>query len=196
MPRGIGLLLLCGLTFICGLGRPAITDSDEAFYAESGREMIASGDWITPHYNYEPRLQKPILFYWTIAAVYRVTGVTEWGARIGSAIAGVGLALVAALVGRRWYGPSVGLLAGAIVATSFGVVPLARQSLPDTPLALFVSVTAWALIEALDLSIRGVSSSTATDARRMAGDCGRRRSPGYAWPRARWPSPCRWWSWR
>ncbi len=154
MPRGIGLLLLCGLTFVLGLSQPAITDSDEAFYAEAGREMVESGDWTTPHYNYEPRLQKPILFYWIIAATYELTGVSEWAARIGSAVAGIGLALVAALVGRRWYGSSVGTLAGAVVSTSFGVVPLARQSLPDTPLALFVSLTAWAAIEAIDLRPR------------------------------------------
>ena len=151
MPRAIGLLLLCGLTFLFGLGRSAITDSDEAFYAEAGREMLESGDWTTPHYNYEVRLQKPILYYWVVAGIYRLAGVSEWGARAGSAVAGIGLALVAAIVGRRWYGSNVGLLAGAIVGTSFGVVPLARQSLPDTPLALFISLTAWAAIEAFDL---------------------------------------------
>ena len=166
MPRGIGLLLLCGLTFVVGLGRPAITDSDEAFYAEAGREMIARGDWTTPYYNDEPRLQKPILFYWIIATTYQIAGISEWSARIGSAVAGVGLALIAAGVGRRWYGADVGLLSGAVVGTSFGVVPLARQSLPDTPLALFVSLTAWAVIEAFDFQSRPAS---ATPARMSAG---------------------------
>ena len=32
--------------------------------------MVESGDWLTPHYNYEPRFQKPILFYWLVAATY------------------------------------------------------------------------------------------------------------------------------
>ena len=43
-------------------------DNDEAFYAESAREMVESGDWLTPHFNYEPRFQKPVLYYWLTAA--------------------------------------------------------------------------------------------------------------------------------
>ena len=75
--------LLAGATFFAGLGRPAIGDSDEAFYAEAGREMVASGDWLTPHYNYEHRFQKPILFYWLVAASYLAAGVGETPARGG-----------------------------------------------------------------------------------------------------------------
>ena len=46
------LIALAALTFALGLGRQAITDSDEAYYAEASREMAASGDWLTPHYNF------------------------------------------------------------------------------------------------------------------------------------------------
>ena len=51
------LLLLSSLTFFLGLGRQAISDSDEAFYAEAAREMVESGDWLTPHFNYQDRWQ-------------------------------------------------------------------------------------------------------------------------------------------
>lgn len=149
MWRGAALTLLCLLMFVVGLGRTAIEDSDEAYYAESAREMVASGDWVTPHYNFEPRLQKPILFYWLIAATYTVTGVSETAARIWSALAGAGLAFAACLVAARWIGAGPAFLAGVVVATSFGVVPLARESLPDTPLAFFVTIAIWASIEAL-----------------------------------------------
>ena len=37
--------------------------------------MIESGDWVTPHYNYEFRFQKPILYYWLVSATYRVWGI-------------------------------------------------------------------------------------------------------------------------
>ena len=76
------LLLIAFLTFFVGLGCPAVTDSDEAFYAEAAREMVETGDWLTPHFNYTDRWQKPVLYYWLTAATYLVTGPTELGARL------------------------------------------------------------------------------------------------------------------
>ena len=73
-------MLLCGLTFFVGLGRPAITDSDEAFYAEAAREMVDGGDWITPRYNDEYRFEKPVLYYWLAALGYLAVGVGEGAA--------------------------------------------------------------------------------------------------------------------
>jgi 4-amino-4-deoxy-L-arabinose transferase-like glycosyltransferase len=138
------LLLLAALTFFAGLGRGAITDSDEAFYAESSREMVASGDWLTPHYNYEKRFQKPILYYWLTSATYLVTGASELGARLWAALAGVGLVLVTAACGRRWYDETTGLLAGAIVATNFGYFSIGRMALPDLPLTFLITLSIWA----------------------------------------------------
>jgi 4-amino-4-deoxy-L-arabinose transferase-like glycosyltransferase len=140
----VPLLLLAALTFFAGLGRGAITDSDEAFYAESAREMVVSGDWITPHYNYEPRFQKPVLYYWLTAATYGVTGPSELGARLWAALAGLGLVLITAACGRRWYDESTGLLAGAIVATNFGYFSIGRMALPDLPLTFCITLAIWA----------------------------------------------------
>jgi 4-amino-4-deoxy-L-arabinose transferase-like glycosyltransferase len=145
------LILLAALTFFAGLGRGAITDADEAFYAEAAREMVEGGDWITPHYNYEHRFQKPILFYWLAAGTFLVTGPGEAPARLWAALAGLGLALVTAACGRRWYDDGTGLLAGAIVATSFGYFALGRTALPDLPLAFFITVAIFAgLVATLD----------------------------------------------
>jgi 4-amino-4-deoxy-L-arabinose transferase-like glycosyltransferase len=143
------LLVICGATFFAGLGRPAIGDSDEAFYAEAGREMVASGDWITPYYNYEKRFQKPILFYWMVSASYLASGVNESAARFGSALAGLGLALLTAACGRRLYDERTGRLGGLIVATAFGYFSIGRLSLPDLPLAFWVTMTTWSAIVGL-----------------------------------------------
>jgi 4-amino-4-deoxy-L-arabinose transferase-like glycosyltransferase len=149
------LLLLAALTFFAGLGRGAITDSDEAFYAEASREMVASGDWITPYYNYETRFQKPILYYWLTSATYLVTGTSELGARLWAALAGVGLVLVTAAAGRRWYDEATGLLAGAIVATNFGYFSIGRMALPDLPLTFCITLAIWAaLVATLEFHLR------------------------------------------
>jgi len=135
------LVLLSSITFLAGLGWPAIGDSDEAFYAEAGREMVELGDWLTPHYNYEYRFQKPILFYWLVAGSFATLGVGEAQARLWAGLAGIGLALATFWIGRRSYDESTGLLAGAIVGTAFGYFSIGRLSLPDLPLAFFITVT-------------------------------------------------------
>ncbi|MCU0256358.1 MAG: glycosyltransferase family 39 protein [Vicinamibacterales bacterium] len=149
------LLAVAGLTFFLGLGRSAIGDSDEAFYAEAAREMVESGNWLTPYYNYELRFQKPILYYWLAAAAYRGWGLGEAAARIPSALSGVGLVLLTWLAARRWFGPGVGLIAGLIVATNFGYYAIGRMALPDLPLAFFISLATWAGIESISAGREG-----------------------------------------
>ncbi len=139
------LILLAALTFLAGLGRGAITDADEAFYAEAAREMVQSGDVVTPTYNYEPRFQKPVFYYWLTAATFAATGGPgEAGARLWAALSGIGLVLVTAACARRWFDDGVALLSGAIVATSFGYHSIGRMALPDLPLKFFMTQAIWA----------------------------------------------------
>lgn len=136
------------LTFFLGLGRQAITDSDEAFYAEAAREMVEAGDWLTPHFNYDERWQKPVLYYWLTALMYLIAGPTEWAARFWSAFSGLGLALLSWRIARRLTGSDeAAWLAGAIAATCFGCFAMARLALPDLPLAFFMTLTIWSALE-------------------------------------------------
>jgi 4-amino-4-deoxy-L-arabinose transferase-like glycosyltransferase len=159
----LSLLLLSFFTFVLGLGRPAITDSDEGYYAEASREMVESSDWLTPRFNYDNRFEKPALYYWLTAATYVITGPTEGAARFWSAMSGVGLVVLAwAIAGGRGR-PNVSWLAGAIVATSFGCFTMARWALPDLPLTFFITLGIWAAIRASDAT----DTDLAVDARRV-----------------------------
>lgn len=142
------LIAVCLLTLFAGLGRPPITDSDEAFYAEGAREMLEGGDWLTPHFNYENRFEKPVLYYWLAASTYNLLGVNEKNARLPSALAGLGLTLLTFFLGRKWFNDSIGLLAGLIIATCFGCVAMARQALPDLTLAFFVTLATYSALTA------------------------------------------------
>jgi 4-amino-4-deoxy-L-arabinose transferase-like glycosyltransferase len=143
------VLAVAVLTCVAGLGRPAVTDSDEAYYAEAAREMVESGDYLTPRYNYANRFQKPVLYYWGAAAGYEIAGVGASAARLPSALSGVGLAVLAWVVGRRYFGEATGRLAGLLLGTTVGLVTIARLALPDLPLAFFISLGTWAGMRAV-----------------------------------------------
>ena len=144
----LSLILLSLLTFFLGLGRQAISDSDEGFYAEAAREMVETGDWLTPYFNYEQRWQKPILYYWLTAGTYVVAGPTELAARFWSALSGLGLVLLTFAAARRATGrDDAAWLAGSIVATCCGYFAMARLALPDLPLAFFITLGIWAALE-------------------------------------------------
>lgn len=143
------LLGLCALAFLAGLGYPALADSDEAFYAESAREMIERADWLTPYYNGQTRFEKPVLYYWLVAVSYVAAGPSAWAARLPSALSGIGLVFIAFFCARRLYDDRTALLAGVITATSFAAVVMARQALPDLTLAFFVSLATWTALVGL-----------------------------------------------
>ncbi len=75
------LLALAAVPYFLNLGATSIIDSNEAFYTETPREMIESGNYISPTFNYEPRLNKPPLSYWAVAASYHIAGVSLASAR-------------------------------------------------------------------------------------------------------------------
>ncbi|MDA8171677.1 MAG: glycosyltransferase family 39 protein [Nitrospiraceae bacterium] len=75
------------------LGSFTLFDVDEAVFAQASKEMLASGNLVTPTYNGQDRFDKPILIYWLMAASYKAFGVNAFAARFPSAAAAVLLAL-------------------------------------------------------------------------------------------------------
>ena len=165
--HAVVLVSLCALTFLAGLGQPALTDSDEAFYAESAREMVERGDWLTPYFNGQPRFEKPVLYYWLVAVLYQVAGISPWAARLPSALAGFGLVFVAWACARRFYDETTALVAGVVTATGFATIAMAHQSLPDLPLAFLIALATWS-------SMIGLLEETARDDGVMTGGLRRR----------------------
>ena len=75
-PLLIVLLAAAVIPYFVKLDDASIWDANEAFYVETPREMIESGDWLNPSFNYEPRFNKPVLSYWIVAALYQVFGIS------------------------------------------------------------------------------------------------------------------------
>src|SRR6266545_7801206 len=87
------LLVIAALTapYLINLGVSSIWDANEAFYAETSREMIESGNYLAPQFNYQPRPQKPPLTYWLVLASYNLFGVSEFAVRLPGALAALGV---------------------------------------------------------------------------------------------------------
>jgi len=122
----------------CQLGVPTFWDPDEAHYAQTSREMIASGDWLAPYYNDEPFFDKPALFHFLQAGAMLLFGPTEFGARFIPALAALALIVLTFWLGRVVVSSAVGLVAGLFLAASPGVFALARYAILDTVFAAFV----------------------------------------------------------
>lgn len=91
---GVSVLWLCllaWLAFFCNLGNIGLIDETEPLFAEAARQMVETGDWVTPYFNGETRFDKPPLIYWLMAIAYHIIGVNEWAVRLPSAISATAL---------------------------------------------------------------------------------------------------------
>jgi 4-amino-4-deoxy-L-arabinose transferase-like glycosyltransferase len=125
-------LALVFIVLFWRLGAPSFWDPDEAHYAETTREMLATHDWWAPHYNEEPFFDKPILFHQAQAAAMRLVGPTELGARLVSALAALGLVLATAWLGTALVSLDAGIVAGLLLLASPGTFALARYAILDS----------------------------------------------------------------
>ena len=138
----ITLVGLAALAYVVGLGASSIWDANEAFYVETPREMIERGDYVTPTFNYEPRINKPVLSYWVVAGLYQVFGVSVTAERV--AIAAAALVMMAAVYFlARAVSPLA--IAGLIAALGLAANPrffvFSRRILVDVLLAAFMTLT-------------------------------------------------------
>jgi len=135
------LLLFAAIgIFLCiGLGaRPYLTPS-EARYIELPRQMLATGDWLTPRINGVPYFEKPPLFYWMQAAVMALFGPEEFAGRIVTVLLSTLTCLLTYAMGRLLYGRLSGLLAASVLATSLMGYGLSRVATLDVPVSLFIN---------------------------------------------------------
>jgi 4-amino-4-deoxy-L-arabinose transferase-like glycosyltransferase len=121
------------------LGTFPLMDPDEGRYAEIPREMLASGDFVTPHLCGMKFFFKPPLFYWMNAASMALLGESEFAVRFPAALCGLLTVLLVYYTGRRMFGRRVGMLSALILGTSAGYFVCARLCIIDMPLALFMT---------------------------------------------------------
>lgn len=137
----LGLITLAGLgLFFFRLGAPGLMDPDEGRYAEIAREMLLLKDWLIPHLNLVPYLEKPPLVYWLTSLSFAAFGYSEWAARLPAALAALGGVYLAYGLGRALWGEGPGLWGALVLATCGGYLVLARLLTLDMVFTLFLNL--------------------------------------------------------
>ncbi len=143
--RGLFLLLLLTLLLTpLQLGFTPLFEPDEGRYAEIPREMLASGDFVTPRLNGVLYFEKPPLYYWLVAGSMKVLGPGEWAVRLPGMLATILMVVMTVLFARRRWGTRAALLAGLVMGSSVLVFVLARIAIIDPVLSLALSGAAFA----------------------------------------------------
>ncbi|MGA9307627.1 MAG: glycosyltransferase family 39 protein [Candidatus Sulfotelmatobacter sp.] len=124
----------CAFLFLYGLAQFGLIGADEPRYAQVAREMLERHEWITPVLGGQPWLEKPPLYYWQAMMAYRVFGVSDWAARLPSAVDASVLVLAVYFFLRR-FRPGFELDGALIAASSAGVIGYARAASMDMALA-------------------------------------------------------------
>ncbi len=135
MPRLWLLVLAAAVALGFDLGGHPLLDPDEGRNAEVAREMAASNDYLLPHLEGLPYLDKPVVYFAAAALAMEVLGPTETAARLPAYLFTLAtMALIVAFARRRW-GSDAGWLAGLALATMPLVMAYARATIFDSALA-------------------------------------------------------------
>jgi len=135
------LLVASILPYFIDLGGSSIWDANEAFYVETPREMLQRGDFISPTFNYVPRLNKPVLSYWIVAAFYKVFAVSIGVQRLPIALGAVTIILGALLLAYAAGNLEAGLWAATGLAVAPRLVMFGRRIFIDIYISMFMTLT-------------------------------------------------------
>jgi 4-amino-4-deoxy-L-arabinose transferase-like glycosyltransferase len=147
---GIPLVLI--VLYVClfsGLGVLGLVGPDEPRYAAIARAMAETHDWITPRLWGTPWFEKPALYYWAAGMAMRIFGVSEFAARLPSALAGLLAVVAVAWIALRCYGLGAAWYSLLMLPTSVAMIGFSRAAGPDMLFAGLLTATMAVAVEML-----------------------------------------------
>ena len=140
------LTLALGVFFGFRLGGRPLANPDEGRNAEIPREMVASGNWVTPRLNGVNYFEKPPLMYWAVVVSLELLGPGEWSVRTVPALFALGGVLLTYAAARRISGRAAGLTAALVLGTSLLFFGLGRFLVLDMAVSVLMSATLFCFI--------------------------------------------------
>jgi 4-amino-4-deoxy-L-arabinose transferase-like glycosyltransferase len=135
---GLFCLMLFGYAMFSGRS----LSLHEARLPELSREMMRDGNWLIPRSGGRPWLERPPLPHWvtiSISMILRQSCDSVWVVRLPAVLAGCLTVLLTASMAARWFGRSIGILSGLVLATAFEFYVYACRAEDDIFLAALVA---------------------------------------------------------
>lgn len=145
------LLALSAALLVATAGWGDLYNETDGQYGGAAKVMAAGGSWLIPENNGIPRLVKPPLLYWTMAASMQGFGVNAFAARLPSALALSAWVILTYFIGSQLGGPWRGFVSGLVLLTSLGTFTLGRIVMPEPLFAMFIAA-------AISCALRGQSA--------------------------------------
>ena len=150
-----GVLALVAIVWFGNIGYRNLAEPDEARYAEIAREMLVTGDWVTPRLNGIPYFEKPPLQYWATATAYAAFGTSVWAARLWVTCLGLLGIVIAYFTARTLWDRRTGEYAAWIMASFPLYFVVAHLNILDAGLAFFMNAGVCAFLLAQRASSPG-----------------------------------------
>lgn len=155
------MLIVLYVCLFSGLGAIGLVGPDEPRYAAIARAMAETHDWVTPRLWGTPWFEKPVLYYWTAGIAMRIFGVSEFAARLPSALAGLLAVIAVAWTALRSYGLGAAWYSLLMLPTSVAMIGFSRAAGPDMLFAALLTASMAVAVEMLQKERPGPFSQIA-----------------------------------
>ena len=139
----IWALAILSTLYFCyfhNLGALGLVGPDEPRYAWIARDMVETGDWITPRLYGKPWFEKPVLYYWGAALSFKCFGVSDAAARLPSALAALLATLSMGWLAWRVYGSETARWLLLLLPTTVGMIGFSHAAATDMPFASMLTI--------------------------------------------------------
>ncbi len=140
------LLISIAIIWFANLEYRTLIKPDEGRYAEIPREMVVSGDWVTPRLNDLKYFEKPPLQYWATATAYTVFGEHQWTSRLWAGLTGFAGLLLVWFAGGRLFGREAAGYAALLLSSSMLYVLMSHINTLDMGVTFFITLGIFSLL--------------------------------------------------
>ncbi|HSN17986.1 MAG TPA: glycosyltransferase family 39 protein [Gammaproteobacteria bacterium] len=142
--------VLLGLAWFACLGHRDLFQTDEGRYAEIPREMLATGDWVTPRLDGLKYFEKPPLQYWATAATYSVFGESNATSRLWTALMGFLGILMTAFAAKRLFNTRTAWCATLVLTGSVYYAIMGHFNTLDMGVTFFMCASLFGFLLAMN----------------------------------------------